>query len=260
MDCIKVEKQIVNWLQSYNGFVIGISGGVDSALVSTLCAKTKKPVIVVSMPIHQPKSHLDRAHNHMNWLKRNFTNVTSFEVDLTETFEVWKKSIPFDAISDLALVNARSRLRMVTLYNFANSYGYVVAGTGNKVEDFGVGFFTKYGDGGVDISPIGDLLKTEVWDLSKHFDINKEIVEAKPTDGLWEDDRSDEDQIGATYPELEWAMEYYEKYSYLPVKVYERMFIELTDRQKEILTIYVKRHNNSFHKMNMPPICKLNKT
>jgi len=241
--------QIVDWLSKYKGFVVGISGGVDSALVSTLCAKTGLPTVVVSLPIHQPKSHLERANEHIKWLKEKFPNVTSFEVDLTETFETFKKSIPLCAVSDLSLVNARSRLRMTTLYNFANSFGHVVAGTGNKVEDYGVAFFTKYGDGGVDISPIGDLTKTEVWNLARHLGVCESIVNAKPTDGLWNDDRSDEDQIGATYPELEWAMDFYENFDKTKV---------LTERQQIVYNIYKTRHEQGLHKMCMPPVCKIN--
>jgi len=247
MNCENVERQIINWLKMYNGFVVGVSGGVDSSLVSTLCAKTKLPTILVSLPIHQPSSHLERAHEHIDWLKAKHSNVTSFEVDLTETFETFKKSIPSCAASDLALVNMRSRLRMTTLYNFANSNGCVVAGTGNKVEDFGVAFFTKYGDGGVDISPIGDLLKTEVWELARYLGVSESIVNAVPTDGLWDNDRSDEDQIGATYPELEWAMDYMET----------KKSIKLTSRQEEVLFIYNTRHDNGMHKMSMPPVCKI---
>lgn len=250
-----IVKQIVQWLIEYPGYVVGVSGGVDSALVSTLCAKTNKPTILVSMPILQPQSHLDRAHKHIDWLKYNFSNVISYEVDLTEVYETFKRSLPKDAISDLALVNDRSRLRMTTLYNFANSFGYVVVGTGNKVEDYGVGFFTKYGDGGVDISPIGDLLKTDVWRLSTFLGVCDEIVQADPTDGLWNDNRSDEDQIGATYPELEEAMKFYD--NNYRMKDYNFIVSQLTERQKEVLQIYTKRHESSLHKMSMPPICKI---
>lgn len=258
MDCYNVDLQIVNWLKKYSGFVVGISGGVDSSLVSTLCARTSLPTIVVSLPIHQPQTHLERAHDHIDWLKSRYPNVTSFEVDLTETFETFKKSIPVAASSDLALVNARSRLRMTTLYNFANSFGYIVAGTGNKVEDYGVAFFTKYGDGGVDISPIGDLLKTEVWELSKYLGVIESIVNAKPTDGLWEDDRSDEDQIGASYPELEWALNFCNQYGI--DCCYEQALkglFDVNERQAEVLKIYLTRHSSNAHKMSMPPICKV---
>ncbi len=258
MNCLSVKNQIVDFLKKYNGFVVGVSGGIDSALVSTLCAETGLPTICVSLPIHQPKSHLERAHNHIEFLKNKYPNVIFAEVDLTDTYEVFKKTIPQNANSDLALVNSRSRLRMVTLYAFANANSYVVAGTGNKVEDYGVGFFTKYGDGGVDISPIGDLTKSEVWEISSFLGINDEIIKAKPTDGLWDDDRSDEDQIGASYPELEWAMEFYddhikEGYLYLTTDVYEK----LNARQRQVLKIYTDRHLTSVHKMSMPPICKV---
>jgi len=253
MNCAAVEDQIVNWLKNFGarGYVVGISGGVDSSCTSTLCAKTGLPLICVSLPIHQPASHSERANKHMNWLEKTYPNVISFTVDLTNIFETFKKDIPPEASSDLAHVNARSRLRMITLYNFANSYGYLVAGTGNKVEDFGIGFFTKYGDGGVDISPIGDLLKSEVREISKHLGVCDEIILAPPTDGLWADDRSDEDAIGASYDELEWAMKYYTE------KQIDDVIISA--RQREVLTIYLNRHRNNLHKMNMPQICKVTK-
>jgi NAD+ synthase len=259
MNCRNVNAEIVTWLEAYKGFVVGISGGIDSALVSTLCAETNLPVLCVSLPIHQPASHLERAHEHINWLKNKFENVSSAEVDLTNSFEEMKKVLPKNASSDLALVNLRSRLRMATLYTFANTGGYVVAGTGNKVEDYGVAFFSKYGDGGVDISPIGDLLKTEVWELAKFMGINKSIIEAKPTDGLWEDDRSDEDQIGATYPELEWAMEFYDKIKTYRFDVSQSFIYGLNERQKVVFDIYKTRHEQGLHKMSMPPICKVTK-
>lgn len=260
MKYIKVELEIVSWLKQYPGFVVGISGGVDSALVSTLCAKTARPTILVSIPIHQPASHLQRAHDHMEWLKKNYANVQTFEVDLTETYEVFKKTMPTEAATDLALVNARSRLRMTTLYNFANSNGCVVAGTGNKVEDFGVGFFTKYGDGGVDISPIGELLKTEVWEMAKLLGVSVAITSAKPTDGLWEDDRSDEDQIGATYPELEFAMEFVERNEKIPFSEFRTMLSNLNQRQQKVLDIYIQRHYATKHKMSMPPVCPITRS
>ena len=259
MNCDKVTTEIVNWLKNYNkGFVVGVSGGIDSALVSTLCAKTGNRTICVSMPIHQPITHLNRANEHIDWLKSKYNNIESFEVDLTNTFETLKTNMPKEASSDLAMVNARSRLRMITLYNFSNSYGYLVVGTGNLIEDYGIGFYTKYGDGGVDISPIGDLTKTEVRELSKHLGVCNSILIAKPTDGLWNDDRSDEDQIGASYEELEWAMTSYEIYKKYTIEQYNNIFKNhLSARQKEVLQIYIERHVNSRHKMEMPPVCKL---
>ncbi len=244
---------IVDWLNRYTdkagikGFVIGISGGIDSAVTSTLCAKTGKNIIVLNMPILQPPSQFDRSNEHITWLKEHFTSIEGYTVDLTNTFLQMSKDLPEKIQDQLTMANTRARLRMTTLYAFAGHNGYLVAGTGNKIEDFGVGFFTKYGDGGVDISPIADLTKTEVFELAKELGIVESIQKAKPTDGLWDDDRSDEDQMGATYPELEWAMAYLENSE-------ER---ELTNREKVVLEIYTKRHNANLHKMEAIPVCKL---
>jgi NAD+ synthase len=243
-----LNQKISNWLLTYldknnlDCFTIGISGGIDSALTSTLCAQTGKKTIVISMPIHQSKDQLERAHNHIQWLKQNYSNVESLEIDLTNTFETFKSL--FDVEHNLSLANSRSRLRMVTLYQIAGTYRGLVVGTGNKIEDFGVGFFTKYGDGGVDISPIADLTKTEVRQMSKELGILEDIITANPTDGLWEDDRTDEDQLGASYPELEWAMEFKGDKTLL------------SEREKEVLTIYKKFNNQNKHKMEIIPIFK----
>jgi len=251
MDNQKVIDHIVNWLREYcdnsglNGFVLGISGGIDSALTSTLCAKTGKDVHVISMPIYQEKKQLKRAENHIAWLKENFPNVKGSELDLSPIFKSMEEYFPKDIQDKLTMANTRSRLRMVALYAHAGNRKLLVAGTGNKVEDFGVGFFTKYGDGGVDLSPIADLIKTEVWSLAKTLGVLEEIIEAKPTDGLWGDDRSDEDQIGASYPELEWAM------------TYEGDESELKDRQKEVLVIYRRFNRANKHKMLPIPVCKI---
>jgi NAD+ synthase len=240
--------QISNWLKEYlensnlTSFIIGVSGGIDSALVSTLCAQTGKKTIVLSMPIHQQPYQLSRAYKHIQWLKAKYSNVESFEFDLTNTFETFK--LLFHVENKLALANSRSRLRMVTLYQIAGTYSGLVVGTGNKIEDFGVGFFTKYGDGGVDISPIADLTKTEVRQTAHELGIIEEILLAQPTDGLWEDDRSDEDQLGATYPELEWAMEF---------KGNENT---LSPRELEVLNIYRKFNNQNKHKIKIIPIFK----
>lgn len=242
-----LHQKISNWLSDYlkdskqNSFVIGISGGIDSALTSTLCAQTGITTIVVSMPIHQSQDQLKRAQNHMAWLEEKYPNVISLEYDLTQTFETFKAL--FDKEDKLALANSRSRLRMVTLYQLATTYKGLVVGTGNKVEDFGVGFYTKYGDGGVDISPIADLTKTEVRAMAKELGVNEEIILAKPTDGLWDDGRTDEDQIGASYEELEWAMEYNGEY-------------EITERQKEVLKTYHNFNLQNQHKMNPIPVFK----
>lgn len=243
-----LHQQISNWLKNYlesnnlDCFIIGISGGIDSALTSALCAQTGKKTLVVSMPIYQAQDQLQRAHNHINWLKEKYSNVESFEFDLTNTFEVFKSLFPIE--NKLALANSRSRLRMVTLYQIAGTYKGLVVGTGNKIEDFGVGFFTKYGDGGVDISPIADLTKTEVGQMAKELGVIEEILIAKPTDGLWEDDRSDEDQIGATYEELEWIMEF------------KGSPQELFGRQKEVYYIFNKLNSQNKHKIIQIPIFK----
>lgn len=253
MNHSKVKEHIVNWLQNYsqssgtNGFVIGISGGIDSAVTSTLCALTKKRVIVLSMPIRQFKAENDRSNEHINWLKTNFSNVESYEVELSDVLNSFENALPKDIQDFLSMANTRARIRMSTLYAFASHHKLIVAGTGNKVEDFGVGFFTKYGDGGVDISPIADLYKTQVYELGKHLGIVQSILTAKPTDGLFADGRTDEDQIGATYPELEWAMEY----------VANNKSSELSTRQKEVLEIYNKRHSANKHKMDAIPVCIL---
>ena len=214
MNLKSIESHIVNWLFDYskksglNGFVVGVSGGIDSAVTSTLCAKTGLNTIVLNMPIHQKSNQFDRSNEHINWLKNNFENVISYEINLTEVYDSFSNALPKSNQDELSMANLRSRIRMSNLYVFASNKKYLVAGTGNKVEDFGVGFYTKYGDGGVDISPIADLLKSEVFKLADHLEIVSSIQKAKPTDGLWDDDRSDEDQLGATYEELEWAMNY----------------------------------------------------
>lgn len=216
MQTEKVVDHIVNWLKDYavnaniKGFTIGISGGIDSAVTSTLCAKTGLDLLCLEMPIHQAENQVTRASRHIEWLIDNFDKVQRQPVNLTPVFDSLIDVLPPVANEEdrfMSLANTRARLRMSTLYYFAALKGYLVAGTGNKVEDFGVGFYTKYGDGGVDLSPIADLLKTEVYEIAKFLEINTEIIQAAPTDGLWGDDRTDEDQIGASYPELEWAMQ-----------------------------------------------------
>jgi NAD+ synthase len=252
---------IVNWLGNYakqanaQGFIIGISGGIDSALTSTLCAKTGLKTIAVSMPIHQKPDQLTRANMHMDWLKLNFSNVETLEVDLSPTFDTMRKSFPQNTgLHHLSMANTRSRLRMVTLYAIGQSNGCLVAGTGNKIEDFGVGFFTKYGDGGVDLSPIADLTKTQVYHLCKHLHVIQSIQEAKPTDGLWDIERTDEEQLGATYPELEWAMHYLEKN---PDFTFDHAGTDLSIRQLETLDIYLKFHKANKHKMVAIPVCTI---
>ncbi len=245
-------QHIVNWLNHYseqsrtNGFVIGISGGIDSALTSTLCAMTGKQVICLNMPIHQHKAEYDRGHEHIDWLKNKYNNVSSHEVELTETFKTISSALPTETHDWLTLANTRSRLRMTTLFAFAGHYKLLVAGTGNKVEDFGIGFFTKYGDGGVDISPIADLMKSEVYALAKELGVVNSIQKAPPTDGLFADGRSDEDQIGATYDELEWAMKFIAN---------PHDFSTLNERQKTVLDIFTRMNNANQHKMIPIPVC-----
>ncbi len=249
----KVIEYIVDWLEEYstkagmNGFVIGISGGIDSAVTSALCAMTGKKLICLNLPIHQAPNQFDRSNKHIAWLKENFEGVSSEVVDLTTTFDQVCKDYPVEIQDELTMANVRARLRMTTLYAFAGHHKYLVAGTGNKVEDFGVGFFTKYGDGGVDLSPIADLMKSQVFEIAKELGVIQEIQNAKPTDGLWGDDRSDEDQLGASYPELEWAMEFEGDETLLP------------KRQQEVLTIFRKLNKANQHKMNPIPVCTIPK-
>jgi NAD+ synthase len=209
----ELESRIVGWLKDYavtnniKSFVIGVSGGIDSAVSSTLAAKTGFPVYALGMPIHQKEEQETLSDVHLEWLANNFSNVTTLKYDLTGVFDIFKQTMNGYGENVHALANSRSRIRMVTLYQVAGSVGGIVVGTGNKVEDYGVGFYTKYGDGGVDIAPIADLYKTEVWELGKFLGVDSRIVEAKPTDGLWDDGRTDEDQLGASYEQLEEAME-----------------------------------------------------
>lgn len=249
----EVRNAIVAWLSSYlmnsrcKGFVVGISGGVDSGLVSTLCAETGAPVIAVSLPIDGPSS--ENADSQLEFLETTYSNVRPMTIPLTVPFLTLDDL--FNRGNELVMANLRSRLRMLSLYAIANQNNYLVVGTGNKVEDFGIGFFTKFGDGGVDISPIGDLLKSEVRSLA-HF-LKVPVADAIPTDGLWEDGRTDEDQIGATYDELEWALQKYELWERVGMQKFTN--VEYTDRQRKVFDIFVKRHNSTLHKMEMPPIC-----
>jgi NAD+ synthase len=253
----KITEHIVKWLLDYatnakvKGFVIGISGGIDSALTSTLCAMTGLPTLCIEMPIHQAESHVNRANEHIDQLKKRFPNVANDRADLTPVFESFKNQLPTsenEVALNLTLANTRARLRMTTLYYYAGLHGYLVAGTGNKVEDFGVGFYTKYGDGGVDISPIADLMKSEVRLLAKHVNVPESIVKAKPTDGLFGDDRSDEDQLGASYDELEWAMLEKEK---------GKSIEEFTGRKAEVFKIFTRLNTINQHKMQPIPVCEI---
>lgn len=254
MNLEKINKHIIAWLDAYcrkaglSGFIIGISGGIDSAVTSTLCAQTGKNVILLNMPIRQTKAEYERGNKHIENLKLRFSNVSSLEINLTQTFETLENIYPKETVeSRLAMANTRARLRMTTLYAVAQGNNLLVAGTGNKVEDFGIGFYTKYGDGGVDLSPIADLNKTQVFALAKYLDVITDIQVAKPTDGLWEDGRSDEDQIGATYPELEWAMEFKGEESHL------------NKRQLFVLELFRRLNRINKHKMEAIPVCEIPK-
>lgn len=248
-------EHIVKWLGDYaqkaqaKGFVVGVSGGIDSAVVSTLAAQTGLPTLVLEMPIHQKVEQIGRAQEHIAQLKKRYANVEEHWVDLTNTFDSFTYTVDIGDKSEhqtqLALANARSRLRMIALYYYAQERGLLVTGTGNKVEDFGVGFFTKYGDGGVDISPIADLLKTQVYELAEVLDVPKTILEAPPTDGLWDADKTDEDQIGATYPELEWAMSQYG----------DHKASDFSGREREVFEIYDHYHRKMRHKIEPIPVC-----
>ena len=273
-----VANHITKWLKDYalnnkqKGYIIGVSGGIDSAVVSTLCARTGLNLILVEMPIHQAADQVGRAKQHMNWLCDTYPNAKQLSFDLTGVYDAFVNIVdskadfisPFQSNQDtenkmfLTLANARSRMRMTTLYTIAGLNQLLVAGTGNKVEDFGVGFFTKYGDGGIDVSPIGELLKSEVYELGAELGVNEAILKARPTDGLWDDGRTDEDQIGATYDELEWALNYAIKFTRVDGSLSEEnAYVGLNERQLEVLKIYWNRHSVNSHKMNMPPICSL---
>jgi len=234
---------ISNWIKNYTemmpskakSLIIGISGGIDSSVSSTLSAMTGLKTIVLSMPIKQKSSQHDLSLKHQEWLVKKFDNVEAHTVNLDKLFETFENSLSkFD--SDLGMANSRARLRMTTLYQVAAANKGIVVGTGNKVEDFGVGFYTKYGDGGVDISPIADCNKTEVWDMGRELNILKEIIDATPTDGLWDDGRTDEGQLGLKYKELEEAMNN----------------TNSTNREK-----YEKIRNTNLHKMMPIPVCKI---
>ena len=252
---------IVKWLKQYarsakiQRFVVGISGGIDSSVVSALCARTGIPTTVVQMPIRQNRKLDNRSSMQAGWLRERYPDtVTHMSMDLTPVFAAFEKKVgPFCSAEQepnpqeqLAFANSRARLRMMTLYQIAQSSGGIVVGTGNKVEDFGVGFFTKYGDGGVDISPIADLMKTQVWQLGRELGVDQRIIDAAPTDGLWADGRVDQDQLGGlSYAELEVAMEYDETNT-----------IPNTDAEAMVLYQYRKIRARNLHKMNPIPVFK----
>ena len=246
MNVEKRKKIIVDWINEYcdntsfepKSLVIGISGGIDSSVVSTICALTKRRTIVLSMPIKQIKSQHDLSIEHGKWLSERFKNVDHKIINLEELFKNFEKTLgAFN--NEHGFANSRARLRMTTLYQVAAANSGIVVGTGNKVEDFGVGFYTKYGDGGVDISPIADCTKTQVWDLGKHLNISKKIIDAEPTDGLWNDGRNDKDQLGMTYVELENAMQ---------------------NKNDPNYQRYLNIRKKNIHKMNPIPVCKFNES
>lgn len=251
-----VAEHISRWLRDYaqqagvKGFVVGVSGGIDSAVVSLLAAQTGLSVLMLEMPIRQKPDQVGRAQAHMADVARRYPNARGMRVDLTPAFESLEAT--FDDGGEppnrqLALANARSRLRMMALYYYGQTNGLLVTGTGNKIEDFGVGFFTKYGDGGVDISPIADLTKTQVYRLAEYLEVIEPVRKAVPTDGLWDTERTDEEQMGASYPELEWAMEVYGK----------RRPEEFSGREREVLEIYTRLHKAMQHKVQPIPVCRI---
>jgi NAD+ synthase len=249
-------KHITKWIKAYarsakiDTLVVGISGGIDSSVVSTLCAETGLKTIVVQMPIRQNRKLDNRSSMQAGWLLERYKNVTHISMDLTPVFTAFEKKLEPGCRDgsniDLGFANSRARLRMMTLYQIAQSYGGLVVGTGNRVEDFGVGFFTKYGDGGVDISPIGDCMKTTVWDMGREFELPQEIIDAKPTDGLWDDGRTDEGQLGMSYPDLERAM-------WLDKSGSQSM----TRVEKTNLKQYRAIRARNLHKMEPIPVCQI---
>ena len=244
---MEVAKKVVfikNWILNYvnsmpvkaQSLVIGISGGIDSSVTSTLCAMTGLKTIVLTMPIKQKKEQNDLSLLHKKWLSEKFNNIETHSLELDNVFNNFENTLS-DFKSEHGMANSRARLRMTTLYQVAAANKGIVVGTGNKVEDFGVGFYTKYGDGGVDISPIADCTKTDVWELGKELKIAEEIIKAKPTDGLWDDGRNDVQQLGMSYKDLEKAME---------------------DKNDPNYQKYLKIREKNLHKINPIPVCKFN--
>ena len=274
-DYAELESRIVSWIREYadnnaiNALVVGVSGGIDSAVVSTLCARTGIPTFVLTMPLASKMDNTILSTSHATYLRETYSNVVMQNVELSSTYEQLMKVIDWwtdmhggekgtYTSNELANANTKSRLRMVTLYQVAGSVGGIVVGTGNKVEDYGIGFYTKYGDGGVDIAPIADLYKTEVWELGRHLGVDQRIIDAAPTDGLWEDSRTDETQVGASYEDLEWVMD-------SEIFIHERnpesatmwRGVPLTDQQKSAIKQYGKFHRQNKHKMISIPTFKL---
>ncbi len=257
MQTEKITQKIVDWLRDYakqagmRGYVIGVSGGIDSAVVSTLCAMTGLDTLLIEMPIRQNPDEVSRAWEHMQDLQNRFTNIKAISVNLTPTFEQLHTTFKVDETQfpaeKLAFANTRSRLRMLTLYYYGQINGLLVCGTGNKVEDFGVGFFTKYGDGGVDVSPVADLYKTEIYTLARSLNLVESVQNAIPADGLWDETRTDEQQIGASYPELEkiqkeWGTKSESDYS---------------GRDLEVFRIFSRMNRAAQHKIQPIPVCDI---
>ena len=253
---MSLDIKISTWIKDYalknnlDSLIVGISGGIDSAVTSALCAMTGLKTKLLIMPIYQNIEETNRGLNHCNSLKARFSNTETIKIDLTNIYDEFVSTVPEQFHHKLSLANTRARIRMTTLYMIAGSSNGLVVGTGNKIEDFGVGFFTRYGDGGVDVSPIADLTKTEVYELADKLKIIKEIVDAAPTDGLWDDGRTDEDQLGVSYKELEWAMNWYDKH--YP----DSLDTSLTEDQKNILETFLKHRKCNLHKMKEIPIFK----
>lgn len=245
----KLADEISNWLKEYllnnhlDCFIVGVSGGIDSAVVSSLCARTGIKTLACSLPIHSDAKNNSNAKTQLDWLHVHFSNVETFTYNMDSIFNSFFQSLSMPA---LVQANTKSRLRMVFLYAMAGASNGLVVGTGNMVEDFGIGFFTKYGDGGVDISPLGNLLKSEVRELGAYLGISNDIVTAVPTDGLWEDNRSDESQIGVSYEELEWAIDNYGKEKFD------------TEREQFVMDTYIKFHHKNLHKTLPIPIFNFN--
>jgi NAD+ synthase len=249
----KLVKDIKNWIYEYcnsnniQSLVVGVSGGIDSAVVSKICALTGIKTYCVILPINQNINETIRAENHISNLINSHNNVELVKIEMSETFLSFKITIPEKFNSELGFANSKSRLRMITLYQISQSTNGIVVGTGNKIEDFGIGFFTKYGDGGVDISPIADLYKSEVYSIGEYLGVSSEILLSPPTDGLWEDGRTDMTQIGVDYSDLEWAMKYVESGD---VK-------EISEKEKIILDLYTNLNYKNKHKMvNIPTFKK----
>ena len=246
-----LKTEIKDWIKDYakenniQQLVVGVSGGIDSAVVSTLCALTGIPTLCLVMPIRQKQEQTDLGIDHCIWLNTHYMNATFEMIDLTKVFETFEDMFKSPK-NELALANSRARLRMMTLYQKAQTFGGLVVGTGNKVEDFGVGFYTKYGDGGVDISPIADLYKSEVWDIARELGIDQRIIDAKPTDGLWDDGRVDEDQLdGMSYQELEECMKLVEA---------QDLYDVLEEDEVAKVDKYNAIRSRNLHKMNPIPV------